>query len=43
MAAFNAKKVPEGFAYNSNNNDEWETVASLRSLIKAHVDPTFEP
>lgn len=43
MTAFNAKKVPEGFAYNSNNNDEWETVASLRSLIKAHVDPTFEP
>lgn len=43
IAAFQAKKVPEGFAYNSNNNEDWETVASLRSLIKEHVDPTFEP
>ena len=39
---FNAKKVPEGFSYNSNNNDAWESVESLRQLIKEHVDPTFE-
>jgi UDP-N-acetylglucosamine 4,6-dehydratase len=38
---FNAQKVEEGFAYNSGNNQEWETVETLRSLIKEHVDPTF--
>ena len=38
---FNAKKVPEGFSYNSGQNDAWETVESLRSLIKEHVDPNF--
>jgi UDP-N-acetylglucosamine 4,6-dehydratase (inverting) len=41
--AFGAKKVPEGFAYNSQHNDEWESVESLRKLIKEHVDPTFVP
>lgn len=41
-AHFGAKKVPEGFSYNSNNNTEWESIDSLRSLIKEHVDPTFE-
>lgn len=39
---FNAKKVPLGFKYNSGENTEWETVESLRTLIKEHVDPTFE-
>jgi UDP-N-acetylglucosamine 4,6-dehydratase (inverting) len=38
---FNAKKVPQGFSYNSGENDEWETVESLRALIKEHVDPSF--
>ena len=38
---FNAKKVPEGFSYNSNNNEEWESIESLRQLIIEHVDPTF--
>jgi UDP-N-acetylglucosamine 4,6-dehydratase (inverting) len=39
---FKAKLVPNGFAYNSGTNTEWETVDSLRSLIKEHVDPNFE-
>lgn len=39
---FNAVKVKEGFSYDSGNNEEWETVDSLRVLIKEHVDPTFE-
>lgn len=39
---FNAVKVPEGFAYNSGENSDWETVETLRHLIKEHVDPTFE-
>jgi len=38
---FNAKKVTEGFSYNSGENDEWETVESLRQLIKKHVDKNF--
>lgn len=37
----NAVKVPNGFAYNSGDNTEWETVESLRKLIKEHVDSTF--
>jgi UDP-N-acetylglucosamine 4,6-dehydratase len=39
---FNAKLVPQGFAYNSGDNAEWETVDSLRRLIKEHVDTTFK-
>jgi UDP-N-acetylglucosamine 4,6-dehydratase (inverting) len=39
---FNAKLVPEGFAYNSETNTDWETVDTLRTLIKENVDPNFE-
>ncbi|MDT0645918.1 UDP-N-acetylglucosamine 4,6-dehydratase (inverting) [Zunongwangia sp. F260] len=39
---FHAKKVPQGFKYNSEENTDWETVDSLRSLIKEHIDETFE-
>lgn len=39
---FKAKPVPQGFSYNSGNNDKWETVESLRELIKKYVDTTFE-
>ena len=38
---FGAKKVPMGFSYNSGDNDKWETVESLRALIKEHVDTEF--
>lgn len=31
---FNAKKVPDGFNYNSGNNDSWETIDTLKNLIK---------
>jgi FlaA1/EpsC-like NDP-sugar epimerase len=41
-STFNAKKVEAGFSYNSGDNTEWETIDSLRTLIKEHVDPTFE-
>jgi UDP-N-acetylglucosamine 4,6-dehydratase len=40
--SFNAVKVAEGFNYNSGTNTEWETVDSLRALIKEHVDSNFE-
>ena len=38
---FGAKKVPTGFKYNSGDNDQWETVESLRELIRNHVDSSF--
>jgi len=41
ISKFNAELVPDGFAYNSGTNTEWETVDSLRTLIKEHVDPNF--
>ena len=39
--AFNGLDVPDGFSYNSGNNTEWESVESLRELMKIHVDPNF--
>lgn len=42
IKTFNAKKVALGFSYNSGDNKDWETVDTLRTLIKEHVDPTFE-
>ncbi|PKB42621.1 UDP-N-acetylglucosamine 4,6-dehydratase (inverting) [Cellulophaga sp. RHA19] len=38
---FNAEKVSEGFSYNSGDNEQWETIESLRGLIIEHVDPNF--
>lgn len=38
---FSAKEVPVGFSYNSGDNDQWETVESLRDLIRKFVDPSF--
>lgn len=35
---FSATKVPEGFYYSSENNKEWETIETLRELIKIHVN-----
>ena len=42
ISANNAKRVDEGFSYNSGANEEWESVESLREKIKEHVDPNFE-
>jgi FlaA1/EpsC-like NDP-sugar epimerase len=41
IEANNAKKVENGFSYNSGDNSEWESVESLQTLIKKHVDPEF--
>lgn len=38
---FNAKKVPEGFSYNSGTNTQWLSVGDLRDLIVKHVDEKF--
>lgn len=37
-----AKLVEQGFSYNSGENTEWETVETLRSLIKEHLYSNFE-
>ena len=42
ITSFGAKKVVEGFNYDSGTNTEWETIESLRNLIKEHVDSNFE-
>ena len=39
---FNAKKVDENFSYNSGDNNDWESINSLRSLVKKYVDPNFK-
>ncbi|WP_291867270.1 UDP-N-acetylglucosamine 4,6-dehydratase (inverting) [Maribacter sp.] len=38
---FKAKPVEPNFSYNSGENEEWETVETLRNLIMEHVDPNF--
>ena len=40
---FKAKEVERGFQFNSGTNDKWETVESMRELIKKYVDENFEP
>jgi UDP-N-acetylglucosamine 4,6-dehydratase/5-epimerase len=42
LSHFNPTKVEQGFQYNSGENRQWETVESLRKLIREHVDPTFQ-
>ena len=34
---FNAEIVKKGFSYNSGENTEWETIDTLRDLIRTHV------
>jgi FlaA1/EpsC-like NDP-sugar epimerase len=41
VSHFSAKKVAEGFRYNSSENEEWETVESLREKIVEYVDASF--
>lgn len=41
MKTFNAKKVEEGFKYNSGTNSEWISCEEIRGLIKQHVDSHF--
>ena len=43
VSKYDATKVEEGFQYNSATNPHFETVESLRNLIKEHVDPQFDP
>lgn len=42
-AGIKAPAVPQGFAYNSGTNPDFLSVEQLRSLIREHVDPMFQP
>jgi UDP-N-acetylglucosamine 4,6-dehydratase (inverting) len=42
IQSFNAIKVEEGFKYQSGENTEWESVDSLKKLIKENIDVKFE-
>ena len=35
------RPVPPGFAYNSGNNEHFLDAATLRTLIREHVEPDF--
>ena len=37
ILAHQAKRVPEGFSYNSKDNHEWETIETLQAKIRVHV------
>lgn len=37
-----ARRVPEGFAYDSGRNPDFLTVEQIRALIRQHVQPGFE-
>jgi dTDP-4-amino-4,6-dideoxygalactose transaminase len=38
---FNGKRVPEGFHYDSANNDDWLDAEQIREEIRLHVDAGF--
>lgn len=43
QAATPFQAVPQGFAYNSGTNPDFLSVDQLRTLIREHVDPAFQP
>jgi hypothetical protein len=43
LEALKAKPVPLGFAYESGSNPDFLSVEQIRSLIKLHMNPEFEP
>jgi len=42
-AHHNGETVPSDFSYNSGENTEWLSVDELRTLIRKHVCPDFQP
>ena len=40
---FGAVAVPQGFKYNSGENDQWLSPSDIRELIRNHIDPSFQP
>lgn len=43
LTQLKANTVPTEFSYESGTNPEFLTVEQIRSLIKTHLDPNFEP
>jgi UDP-N-acetylglucosamine 4,6-dehydratase len=43
LKALKANPVMPGFAYESGSNPDFLTVEQIRSLIKTHLNPEFEP
>lgn len=43
IKTYNGKRASYGFKYSSDGNDSWLSVDDLRGLIKANVDPAFQP
>jgi len=43
IAQTGARRVTEGFRYNSGENTEWLSVEQLRGLIREQLDPSFQP
>ncbi|UOQ51077.1 UDP-N-acetylglucosamine 4,6-dehydratase (inverting) [Hymenobacter cellulosivorans] len=39
---FRGKRVPDGFYYDSANNEEWLTAEQIREEIRLHVDADFQ-
>jgi UDP-N-acetylglucosamine 4,6-dehydratase (inverting) len=40
-ATYNGRRCPDGFAYASNTNAEWLSIAQIRELIRTHIDKSF--
>jgi UDP-N-acetylglucosamine 4,6-dehydratase/5-epimerase len=40
-ASTGARRVPQGFSYNSGSNPVFLTVTQIRELIRTHLDPDF--
>ncbi|HRY97519.1 MAG TPA: UDP-N-acetylglucosamine 4,6-dehydratase (inverting) [Bacteroidales bacterium] len=40
---YDARPVSPGFKYNSGTNSEWLDAQALRTLIREHLDPGFNP
>jgi len=43
LKTLKAQQVPHGFAYESGSNPDFLSVEEIRSLIKTHMNPEFEP
>jgi len=43
LKTLKAQQVPNGFAYDSGSNPDFLNVKQIRELIKAHMNPEFEP
>jgi len=43
IAKHQAKRCSPRFHYHSGTNTEWLSVDQIRQLLRAHIDPTFQP